>query len=110
MSARTERTPMVAIDRATEKRYRNFNRPGSQLWGVHSADGVWAFERIEDTGTPWVTIHRASGREVDYVGTLIRARANLYHALDVGRVCARCGGGHAVQVYPEVRTPCDCPS
>jgi hypothetical protein len=83
---------MVALDRTTEVRYRNFGRPGTQLWGVRSADGQWYFERLEQSGTPWVVMHSLTLREVGgWYGTLRAARIGLQAELDAGTICAGCG-------------------
>lgn len=28
-----------------------------ECWAATTVDGEWAFERIEDTGTPWIVVH-----------------------------------------------------
>ena len=99
--------PMVPIDKTTEVRYGNFNRPGAELWKVASADGVWVFERIEITGTPWDVYHVESGRCVGMFGTISAARRGLYAALEAGRVCPACGGGHSYRL--DDVEPCTCP-
>lgn len=49
--------------------------PHREAWEAESTDGRWHFERIEDTGTPWlVTCDLAPGWHTLF-GSLKRARA-----------------------------------
>jgi hypothetical protein len=34
---------------------------GPECWGAETLDGIWAFEREESPGTPWLICHRESG-------------------------------------------------
>lgn len=46
-----------------------------EAWAAVSVDGLWTFERIEDTGTPWLVQHRDfPGWSITF-GTLSKARA-----------------------------------
>lgn len=45
-----------------------------EIWGAITADDVWAMERIEDTGTPWILIHQPTRIEVGTYGTLRSCR------------------------------------
>jgi hypothetical protein len=49
-----------------------------ECWEATTVDGEWSFERIEDTGTPWIVVHhpRSDHAEtaVNYFGTLKAAR------------------------------------
>jgi hypothetical protein len=52
-----------------------------ECWEAVTTDGEWAFERIEEPGTPWIVVHHphASAAETcfGFHGTLKRAREAL---------------------------------
>jgi hypothetical protein len=60
-------------------RFPGFMRRGGgerlEAWSAASCDGVWKYERMEISGTPWAVIHVATGIEADWCGTLTAARA-----------------------------------
>lgn len=62
MSTRGAPKSMTRLDPARTVRRRNFGRAGSQMWGAASADGLWAYQRLEEPGTPWVVLD-AGGAE-----------------------------------------------
>jgi len=68
-------------------------------WAAVSADGVWAFERLEMSGSPWSLLHKPSGIEVGtWAGTLSEARemtANGSALADVELQMAHQRGEHA---------------
>jgi len=76
--------PMQSTLRPIVKSYATTLRATTSLpmrrecWAAATADGQWAFERIEDTGTPWVIVYlpRTSSHETipHYFGTLKAAR------------------------------------
>lgn len=43
-----------------------------------SADGAWAYERIEDAGTTWIVTERATGRQLDFEPNLLLARRGTH--------------------------------
>jgi hypothetical protein len=65
---------MTPLDPARTVRHRNFSRPGGQVWGAASADGRWAYRRLEETGTPWVVLVDGSEWGGQWFGTLASAR------------------------------------
>ena len=70
-------------------------------WAAVSDDGVWKFERLEATGTPWSIFNVPSGIEVGtWAGTLSEARemtANGSALADVELQMAHQRGEHAEQ-------------
>lgn len=44
-----------------------------EAWAARSLDGVWAYERLEVSGTPWEVRHLPSGTAGDWYGTLTAA-------------------------------------
>jgi hypothetical protein len=62
----TERAPTLS---------RTGRRIGAkpQIWAAESADGVWAYERTETSGTPWVVTHIKTGHE-QWFSSLPKAR------------------------------------
>jgi len=56
-------------------RYPSIRTGRLEDWSAVSDDGVWAFERLEVTRTPWSIVHKPSGIEVGvWAGTLSEAR------------------------------------
>ncbi len=56
-------------------RFPSFRGGRLENWAAASRDGVWKYERIEDTGTPWAVIHVPTGTEGNWYGTYTAARA-----------------------------------
>jgi hypothetical protein len=56
-------------------RYPSFNGGRLENWSAVSADGVWKFERMEMSGTPWTVEHVPSEIEAGWYGSLPAARA-----------------------------------
>jgi hypothetical protein len=56
-------------------RFPSFNGRRLETWSAASRDGIWKYERIEDTGTPWAVIHVPTNTEGDWYGSLPKARA-----------------------------------
>lgn len=51
-------------------------KPSRCRWYRETADGQWAFERLEDSGTTWVVTYLATKTVVcDYLGSLRQCRA-----------------------------------
>lgn len=70
--------------------------PHKECWAAVSEDGIWAFERIEEPGTPWITTHVPSGRVMDRSGNLTKARkyVTFYAEADLERLEAHERGEH----------------
>lgn len=56
-------------------RYPSFRGRRVENWSAVSRDGVWKYERLEISGTPWEVEHVPSGLAGDWYGTLTNARA-----------------------------------
>jgi hypothetical protein len=51
-------------------------RRGLETWGAQTKDGTWGMDRLEDTGTTWQVVHRATKTVVaDFLGSLRQCRA-----------------------------------
>jgi hypothetical protein len=55
------------------------SRPGDgdtrpELWQAGSVDGLWTYERLDDTSTPWRVMYVPTGQTVDGYGTISAAR------------------------------------
>ncbi len=68
----TALAPIVKTTFARRITRGGMTRP--ECWGAQTTDGVWAFEREDSPGTPWVVVHLATGRIVAQMGTLRRCR------------------------------------
>ena len=55
-------------------RFPSFRTGRLETWSAKSRDGLWTYERLEITGTPWAVIHVPTGIEGDWHGTLTAAR------------------------------------
>jgi hypothetical protein len=57
-----------------------------ECWEATTADGEWAFERIEETGTPWIVVHHPRTPDAEtatsWFGTLKAARQAVERGLD----------------------------
>ena len=75
------KTAVILAPVVKTQMYKRFIRHGTavtekaECWGAETTDGMWAFEREESAGTPWIIIHKASGKEVHLTGTLRACRA-----------------------------------
>jgi hypothetical protein len=78
-------------------RFPSFNGRRLETWSAASRDGLWTYERIEDTGTPWEATHVPTGISSDWYGTLGAARAATADGSAlacVERIQAHERGGH----------------
>jgi hypothetical protein len=72
-------TPLAPIIKT--RMHKRFIRRGTavtekaECWGAETADGVWAFDREDSSGTPWLIIHKASRIMVSMGGNLRSCRA-----------------------------------
>jgi hypothetical protein len=55
-------------------RFPSFRAGRLENWAAESRDGVWKYERMEDTGTLWAVLHVPTGTEGNWYGTLTAAR------------------------------------
>ena len=71
---------------ATTLRVRTGQPLRRETWEATTVDGEWAFERIEEPGTPWIVVHHPRTPEAETVsalfGTLKSAREALERGLD----------------------------
>lgn len=84
-------------------RYPSFSGRRVEAWSATSKDGVWTYERIEDTGTPWEATHVPTGIVSGWYGTLGAARAATADGsalAAVERVQAHDRGEHEAQRDP----------
>lgn len=85
------------------QRFRPFNGGRPQAWQAASRDGVWRYDRLEISGTPWMAVHLPTGTEGDWYGTLTSARgatANGSALAYVERVQAHERGEHEAERVP----------
>lgn len=70
------KTPMTKLDPARTTRHRNHRTGRDEIWETVSADGRWAYERQEESTTPWVVddLHAGDESELEWFGTLAAAR------------------------------------
>jgi hypothetical protein len=97
--ARKPRRTLTPVD--ITSRFPSFRSGRLETWSAKSRDGLWAYERIEDTGTPWEITHVPSGLCTDWYGTLSAARAataNGSALADIERQQAHDRGEHAERV------------
>lgn len=69
----TTTTQMTKLDSAKTIRFPRFGSGRMEIWTAFSADGRWSYERIEDSGTPWIAKNTETGVE-HWTGTLSAAR------------------------------------
>jgi hypothetical protein len=55
--------------------YPSFRTGRVEAWSAVSDDGVWKYERLEVSGTPWQVEHVPAGTLGDWYGSLEAARA-----------------------------------
>jgi len=59
---RRELTPVTIT-----ARFPSFRTGRLETWGAQTKDGIWDFEREEDTRTDWLVYHRPSVADGSYV-------------------------------------------
>lgn len=68
---------------ATTLRARTGMPMRRECWEAVTIDGLWAFERIEDVGTPWIVVYKPRTPDAEtcfqYFGTLKSARLAVEH-------------------------------
>lgn len=90
-------------------RFPSFRTGRLETWSAKSRDGLWTYERIEDTGTPWEITHAPTGISTDWHGTLGAARAataNGSALAYVKRIQAHERGEHSATRDPMCRRCC----
>jgi len=60
--------------RITEQ-HPSFRTGKVQAWAAESADGTWAYRRLELPGTPWEVEHLPTGTDCGWFSSLPKARA-----------------------------------
>jgi hypothetical protein len=71
--ARRPRRDLTPVD--ITARFPAFRSGVLEAWSALSRDGVWKYERLEISGTPWQVTHVPTGIDADWYGTLTAARA-----------------------------------
>ena len=97
---RTRRPRRTLTPVTVTSRFPSFSGRRVEAWSAKSDDGVWTYERIEDTGTPWEATHVPTGICTDWYGTLSAARAATADGSAlacVERVQAHDQGEHAAE-------------
>jgi hypothetical protein len=80
------------------RRYRAFRSGRPEAWAAASRDGLWTYERLEISGTPWEARHVPTGIAGPWYGTLTAARAATADGTAlaaVERIAVHERGGHA---------------
>lgn len=57
MTRTTTRRLLAPLDAACTRKGPSFRTGRLEVWSAVTADGLWLFERTEDTGTPWRITH-----------------------------------------------------
>lgn len=85
------------------KRFRPFSGGRPQAWQAASRDGIWRYDRLEISGTPWLIVHLPTETEGPWYGTLTAAReatADGSALADVERRLAHDRGEHKTGRVP----------
>lgn len=53
---------------------KNFRSGRVECWEAKTADGKYAFQRLEMPGTPWDVVNLEIGRSITFVGSLKKAQ------------------------------------
>jgi hypothetical protein len=69
------RPPRTLTPATVTARYPAFRSGRVENWAARSDDGTWAYERLEQAGTPWEVTHLPTGTAGPWYGTLPAARA-----------------------------------
>ena len=82
-----------------------------ECWEATTTDGLWAFERIEEPGTPWIIVHfprTPLAETIPYTwGTLKAAREALERGLDLWLPSTQ-RAAHANGEHDQVDSPYGC--
>jgi hypothetical protein len=55
-----------------------------ECWEATTVDSEWAFERIEDTGTPWIVVHHPRTPQAETASTLFGTLKSARQAVERG--------------------------
>jgi hypothetical protein len=90
------RPPRTLTPATVTARYPAFRSGRVENWAARSDDGTWAYERLEQAGTPWEVTHlptaragTADGSALAYV-ELALAHGRGEHAAARVPACGRC--------------------
>lgn len=80
-------TTLRPINKSTATTLRRDGRPlRRETWEAVTVDGQWAFERIEEPGTPWVVVHFPRSPQAEtattWFGTLKAARQAVERGIE----------------------------
>jgi hypothetical protein len=86
-----------------------------ECWEATTADGEWAFERIEEPGTPWIVVHHPRTPQAEtatsWFSTLKSARQAVERGIDNWlpsvQLAAHARGEHAAVESPYGCRACD---
>jgi|HubBroStandDraft_6_1064221.scaffolds.fasta_scaffold66720_5 hypothetical protein len=98
MTATKTRRELTPAD--VTKRFPAFRSGRLEAWQAVSRDGVWRYDRLEISGTPWMVVHLPTETEGDWYGTLTAAReatANGSALAGIERRLAHGRGEHAAE-------------
>lgn len=74
-TARSPKTRRILTPADVTRSFPAFRSGRREAWEAKSRDGVWAYQRLEISGTPWEVRHLPSRTAGDWYGTLTAARA-----------------------------------
>lgn len=75
-TATRPRKPRAVLTPVTVTRRHPSIRSGRvEDWQAVSCDGLWRYDRLEVTSTPWMAVYLPSATEGDWYSTLTAARA-----------------------------------
>lgn len=57
-----------------------------ECWEATTADGLWAFERIDDVGTPWIVVYKPRTPEFETCSGLFGTLKSARTAVELGWV------------------------
>jgi hypothetical protein len=103
MAARRRRPPRVLTPATVTRRFPTGRSGRLEDWEAVSDDGIWCYERIEITGTPWQANHLPSDTAGPWYGTKDDARAATADGTAlaaVERILAHARGEHGAARDP----------
>lgn len=57
-----------------------------ECWEAITTDGEWAFERIEEPGTPWIVVHHPRTPQAETVGAMFGTLKAARQAVERGNL------------------------
>lgn len=88
-TATTNSTGLTDLDPATVRYWTVAGTDRREIWLARSADGIWEYERHNDTGTSWTVTHLPTKRVWPGEASLLTARAGTYWGWILIRLDAR---------------------